>query len=359
MPSLSLRRFVGTAFTTLAVATAACGGDDNGSTGPQPAPADVSGTYALTSLRSLGSLGGGGNGLPVTFTDGSGSTLTFSSGCADPERGRQLHPGSRGRVQRWRRHADRRGPVRPGRQRDRLHPDRRSRADAGRHHQRQLHDGGDPVRRDPVRDRSPEVIQTERADRRRAVRAGRRQWKPATGLDRSGRGRGGRCSVVAASSLETTDYVSSSSPGTISAGAAAPHHRQRGHLAVPALGARPDLGRDRLTRAGQTSARTGCRWSTGPGTASGARHTGCTFGAEPLIFRSKKGSSLSAGWRTSESSGLSAKAGTVRWGSGASVSPRDPERDLRPTRMSRYGRGLALFVTLSARGGAHAAERSV
>jgi hypothetical protein len=80
MLSLSLRRFIGTAFTTLAVATAACGGDDDGSTGPQPVPADVSGTYALTSLRSLGSLGGGGNGLPVTFTDGSGSTLTFSTG---------------------------------------------------------------------------------------------------------------------------------------------------------------------------------------------------------------------------------------------------------------------------------------
>jgi hypothetical protein len=80
MLSLSLRRFIGTAFTTLAVATAACGGDDDGSTGPQPVPADVSGTYSLTSLRSLGSLGGGGNGLPVTFTDGSGSTLTFSTG---------------------------------------------------------------------------------------------------------------------------------------------------------------------------------------------------------------------------------------------------------------------------------------
>ncbi len=80
MLSLSLRRFIGTAFTTLAVATAACGGDDDGSTGPQPVPTDVSGTYSITSLRSLGSLGGGGNGLPVTFTDGSGSTLTFSTG---------------------------------------------------------------------------------------------------------------------------------------------------------------------------------------------------------------------------------------------------------------------------------------
>jgi len=30
-----------------------------------PAPADVSGTYDLTRLRTLGDLGGGGNGLPV------------------------------------------------------------------------------------------------------------------------------------------------------------------------------------------------------------------------------------------------------------------------------------------------------
>jgi hypothetical protein len=80
MLSLSLRRFAGTAFATLALATAACGGDDNGSTGPQDPPADVSGTYALTSLRTLGNLGGGGNGLPVTFTDGSGSTLAFLGG---------------------------------------------------------------------------------------------------------------------------------------------------------------------------------------------------------------------------------------------------------------------------------------
>jgi hypothetical protein len=80
MPSLALRRLAGIGFTSLALATAACGGDDNGSTGPAPAPADVSGTYALTSMRSLGNLGGGGNGVPVTFTDGSGSTLRFTSG---------------------------------------------------------------------------------------------------------------------------------------------------------------------------------------------------------------------------------------------------------------------------------------
>ncbi|HYC31692.1 MAG TPA: hypothetical protein VEB59_05345 [Gemmatimonadales bacterium] len=78
----TLRRFTGIAFTTIALGTAACGGDDNGAdaTGPGPVPADVSGTYALTGLRALGNLGGGGNGLPVTFTDGSGSTLTFLSG---------------------------------------------------------------------------------------------------------------------------------------------------------------------------------------------------------------------------------------------------------------------------------------
>jgi hypothetical protein len=79
---VSLRRSVGTAFASLALATAACGGDDSGSTGPStPAPSgSASGVYALTSLRTLGHLGGGGNGLPVTFTDGGGSTLTFKSG---------------------------------------------------------------------------------------------------------------------------------------------------------------------------------------------------------------------------------------------------------------------------------------
>ena len=45
-----------------------------------PTPADVSGTYDLTSLRTLGNLGGGGAGLPVTFTDGGGSSLRFESG---------------------------------------------------------------------------------------------------------------------------------------------------------------------------------------------------------------------------------------------------------------------------------------
>jgi hypothetical protein len=78
----TLRRFGGIAFATIALATAACGSDGEDSTGPSTPPpaADVSGTYALTGLRTLGNLGGGGNGLPVTFTDGSGSTLTFLSG---------------------------------------------------------------------------------------------------------------------------------------------------------------------------------------------------------------------------------------------------------------------------------------
>ena len=76
---LSLRRSLGTALTVVSLATAACGGDD--STGPSaPAPADVSGSYQLVGLRSLGSLHGGGNGLPVTFSDGGGSTLTFQGG---------------------------------------------------------------------------------------------------------------------------------------------------------------------------------------------------------------------------------------------------------------------------------------
>jgi hypothetical protein len=80
MHPFSLRRLAGTALTIFALATAACGGDDGGSTGPQPAPADVSGTYTLTGLRTLGNLQGGGNGLPVSFTDGGGSTLTFLGG---------------------------------------------------------------------------------------------------------------------------------------------------------------------------------------------------------------------------------------------------------------------------------------
>jgi hypothetical protein len=79
MLSHSLRRLAGTALTALALGTAACGGD-SGSTGPGPAPADVSGAYDLTGIRTLGNLHGGGAGLPVTFTDGGGSSLRFESG---------------------------------------------------------------------------------------------------------------------------------------------------------------------------------------------------------------------------------------------------------------------------------------
>lgn len=79
MTSRSIRRLAGTALTALALATAACGGDSD-STGPAAPPADVSGIYQLTGLRTLGTLNGGGAGLPVTFTDGGGSTLEFEGG---------------------------------------------------------------------------------------------------------------------------------------------------------------------------------------------------------------------------------------------------------------------------------------
>ena len=65
MLSHSLRRFVGAALATLAIATAACGGGDGGdTTGPSDpgVPADVSGTYAITGIKTLGTLHGGGSG---------------------------------------------------------------------------------------------------------------------------------------------------------------------------------------------------------------------------------------------------------------------------------------------------------
>ena len=66
-----------------AVATAACGGEDGGSTGPNPDPvpaSEIAASYALTQVRTLGNLGGGGSGLPVAFTDGSGAQLVFQTG---------------------------------------------------------------------------------------------------------------------------------------------------------------------------------------------------------------------------------------------------------------------------------------
>ncbi len=94
----------------------------------------------------------------------------------------------------------------------------------------------------------------------------------------------------------------------------------------------------------------------GAGDSSGAILFTNLGGGEPqrvdgspdsLIFKRKKGSSLSAGWRTSESSGLSAKCGHGSVGGREDSSSCDPERDLRPTRMARSGRGLALFLTPS------------
>jgi hypothetical protein len=62
--------------------TAACGGGGDDATAPSDPPAGgtVGGAYALSQVRTLGNLGGGGSGLPVTFTDGGGSQLVFLSG---------------------------------------------------------------------------------------------------------------------------------------------------------------------------------------------------------------------------------------------------------------------------------------
>jgi hypothetical protein len=65
---------------------AACSDKSDSSTGPSaPAPSGgdnpaASGSYALAQVRTLGNLGGGGSGLPVTFIDGSGDHLVFLSG---------------------------------------------------------------------------------------------------------------------------------------------------------------------------------------------------------------------------------------------------------------------------------------
>ena len=64
-------------------ATACGGGEGDDSTGPStppPASGEVSGSYALKQVRTLGNLGGGGSGLPVDFVDGGGNHLVFKSG---------------------------------------------------------------------------------------------------------------------------------------------------------------------------------------------------------------------------------------------------------------------------------------
>lgn len=74
----SLRRVLVAGAVAAAALSGACGDDDT--TGPGPAPAEVAGNYELTQVRTLGNLQGGGSGLPVTFTDGRGSSLTFNTG---------------------------------------------------------------------------------------------------------------------------------------------------------------------------------------------------------------------------------------------------------------------------------------
>src|SRR6476646_6653969 len=71
-------------FGLAVAATAACGGgsDATAPSGPPSPPAggSVPGGYNLTQVRTLGNLGGGGSGLPVTFVDGGGNQLVFQSG---------------------------------------------------------------------------------------------------------------------------------------------------------------------------------------------------------------------------------------------------------------------------------------
>lgn len=64
------------ALALVVVTAAACSSD---SSGPSPSPSTGS-TYTMTGVTTLANLGGGGPGLPVTFTDGAGKTLKFENG---------------------------------------------------------------------------------------------------------------------------------------------------------------------------------------------------------------------------------------------------------------------------------------
>lgn len=78
----TMSRFATRLFLGLIVAGAAACGGGSDTTAPSPAPGDgqVSGVYTLSAVRTLGNLQGGGDGIPVTFTDGSGRPLVFESG---------------------------------------------------------------------------------------------------------------------------------------------------------------------------------------------------------------------------------------------------------------------------------------
>lgn len=82
LDSRGLRNGFLTGCLALLVATAACSDDSNDIAGTG-APVEVPGSYALSQVTSKGNLGGGGSGLPVTFTDGGGNKLTFKSGWLD------------------------------------------------------------------------------------------------------------------------------------------------------------------------------------------------------------------------------------------------------------------------------------
>jgi hypothetical protein len=79
MSRFATRLFLG---LIVAGATACGGGGDATAPSPAPGPGDgqVSGVYTLSAVRTLGNLQGGGTGIPVTFTDGSGRPLVFEGG---------------------------------------------------------------------------------------------------------------------------------------------------------------------------------------------------------------------------------------------------------------------------------------